>query len=338
MRCYVRQPKSTQSVQSFWETSTTLAEILWDQEKSSAGQDHLATRFLSACRDAFLVQLQSEPTRSRVGQTPSLIDLVLTSDEDIVCEIQTTAGLGKSDHAVLVIGFNFAAPQTTPPPRFNFAKADIDSIVIDLGRVEWGSELSGLNSDATWCKIRDSINSAVNVHVPKTKAGSRNRKKWMDRDTLVAVKKKHQLYRKWLESRSGQDYLYWRKSSNQAGKACRKAQRKLEKTIADNARNNPKGFWSYVKCKTSTRSGVADLKRGDGTKTSNNREKADILNALFESVFAVEPDGLLPDPPAATLREELVDFDFSVEKVWKLRFPNSTLPRRRARMISTHSY
>ncbi|XP_047740696.1 uncharacterized protein LOC125179243, partial [Hyalella azteca] len=155
-------------------------EILWDQEKSSAGQDHPATRFLSACRDAFLVQLQSEPTRSRVGQTPSLIDLVLTSDEDIVCEIQTTAGLGKSDHAVLVIGFNFAVPHISPPPRFNFAKADIVSIVTDLGRVEWGSELSGLNSDATWCKIRDSINSAVNVHVPKTKAGSHNRKKWMD--------------------------------------------------------------------------------------------------------------------------------------------------------------
>jgi hypothetical protein len=102
---------------------------------------------------------------------------VLTNDEDLVCEIQTTAGLGKSDHAVLVIGFNFAAPHTTPPPRFNYAKADIDSIVTDLGKVDWERELSGLNTDATWCKIRDSINSAVNVHVPKTKASSSNRKK-----------------------------------------------------------------------------------------------------------------------------------------------------------------
>ena len=42
------------------------------------------------------------PTRKREGQRPSLIDLVLVNDEEIISEIEHHSPLGKSDHDVLI--------------------------------------------------------------------------------------------------------------------------------------------------------------------------------------------------------------------------------------------
>ena len=68
------------------------------------------------------------------------------------------------------------------------------------------------------------------------------------------------------------------KARNQATKACRKAKRRLEETVASSAKKNQKAFWSYVKSKTSIKTGVGDLKRDDGSRTSSDQEKTELLN------------------------------------------------------------
>lgn len=144
------------------------------------------------------------------------------------------------------------------------------------------------------------------------------KKQWMDKTTLAAVRKKHKLFRLWTKSRDVMDYQNYIRANNEARKACRKAQRQLEQTVASNAKNNPKAFWSYVNSKTKTRSGVADLKKEDGTRASTDQEKADILNNFFQSVFTVENDSNIPDPPLYEYKETVTDFEISVEKVRNL--------------------
>ena len=113
---------------------------------------------------------------------------------------------------------------------------------------------------------------------PRTTKGRHQRNKWMDRGTLTSVRKKHQLFRKWQQTKDDLDYTAYIRARNKAAKDCRQAKKRLEKTVAADCKKNPKAFWSYVKSKTTVRSSIGDLKKEDGTRTSSDQEKAETLS------------------------------------------------------------
>ena len=58
--------------------------------------------------------------------------------------------------------------------------------------------------------------------------------------------------------------------------------------------DNSKDFWAYVRQKTKPQPGVSDLKDPQGHVVQDNKQKADLLNDFFASVFVQEPPGPLP--------------------------------------------
>ncbi len=64
--------------------------------------------------------------------------------------------------------------------------------------------------------------------------------------------------------------------------------------IAKEAKHNPKKFWKFIKSKTTTKTGIEDLKIKDGTGQERNitedQEKAEVLSKYFCSVFTQEPE------------------------------------------------
>jgi hypothetical protein len=48
-----------------------------------------------------LQQLILEPTRYRCGQRPSLLDLLLCNENNLIYDISLTSPIGKSDHVVI---------------------------------------------------------------------------------------------------------------------------------------------------------------------------------------------------------------------------------------------
>lgn len=291
-------------------------EIDWPNGRANTLPGHPAYKFLSTCKNVFLIQNQTEPTRYRDGQEPSLLDLVLTNRDDIINEISTVAGLGKSDHVMLIININWTCKQSKSE-LLNYSKADFDSIIKFLDETDWDKELKGLDTNEIWLKIKERINLCVDEYVPIRQVNQRN-KKWMDKGTLETVRKKHRLWRLWKRTRKTADRQKYLRANNQANKACKKAQKRLEKAVAEKAKTDPKAFWSYVSNKTKTRSGIADLKKPDGTRTTTDQEKADILNSFFQSVFTKEDNDDLPDPPAYIFEDKLAHFDIPEEKVKKL--------------------
>ena len=278
-----------------------------------------AKQFYKATKDAFLIQHQRHKTRIRKGQKPTCDDLFFTNRDDILKEITITGALGKSDHATLIARLDISLPITKPAQeKFNFHKADYSGMKTFLGGKNWKEEMSGMNVNQAWEFFTKTLDEAKLNFVPKTKAGGIKKKKWLDGGTLNCVRAKHKLYRKWLKTGNTNDYNEYARARNKAAKTCRKAKMKLEATIAEQAKSNPKSFWSYVKAKTSTRTGIADLKLQNGSTAKTDKEKADALNDFFSSVFTEEPEGDMPPPLEFEIPFDLEQIDITEESVEKI--------------------
>ena len=293
-------------------------EIDWNLQISRTRPDHASAQFLKTCKDSYLSQHQTEPTRYRTGQSANLLDLVLTNNDELIDEIKTQAGLGKSDHCSLVITLSCAKCEKTQNPRPNFRKADYEAINKDLGDIDWTTDLDKLDVNEAWNYFRETIDNVVDKHVPKRKSSKKQSKPFMTKELLETVRKKHRTFRKAKTHNCKENEQERNRARNKANRECKKARRNLEKTVASQSKNNPKPFWSYATSKLKTRTGIADLIKPDGTKTSTDQDKAEVLNTFFQSVFTVEPEGELPQPPDYSFHEELKDFDISVDKVKKM--------------------
>ena len=55
---------------------------------------------------------------------------------------------------------------------------------------------------------------------------------------------------------------------------------------------NPKSFWKFVRSKTTTRTGIGNLKDENDNTVTNDKDKAEIFKAYFSSVFTIENDNI----------------------------------------------
>ena len=65
-----------------------------------------------------------------------------------------------------------------------------------------------------------------------------------------AVKKKHRAWNTYIHTLDQTDYRAYCRIRNKCTKITRKAKRKFEKNVASDMKDNPKGFWGYIKQKT----------------------------------------------------------------------------------------
>jgi len=131
---------------------------------------------------------------------------------------------------------------------------------------------------------------AMDTYVPhKTFTSRQTRKKplWMNERAFSKIRKKRATFNRYKETREGKDYLECTKARNAAKNEIRKAVRDYEKEIARKAKANPKAFYQYVNSKTKSQTRIAELKSDDGHVLTTNRDKAELFNRFFSSVFMV---------------------------------------------------
>ena len=140
------------------------------------------------------------------------------------------------------------------------------------------------------------------------------------------LQEKHTQYRKlqdrvqnrsrYSSSEVDAQHLRYARARNHARWACRKAVSTFERHIASGTKKCPKAFWSYVKSKTTVHESVANLTKQDGSTITSNREKADVLQDAFTSVFTQENMEDMPTPPEIDFDTPLTDFEISSEEVY----------------------
>ena len=112
-------------------------EIDWENEYAPPDKEN-QRHFIKSLQDCYLFQHVSEPTRYRQDENPNLLDLVLSGEEGMVCDLDYLPPLGESDH--VCIRFNVKCTQSTEIPetkKRNIFKANYAGMVEKLSHYDW---------------------------------------------------------------------------------------------------------------------------------------------------------------------------------------------------------
>ena len=177
-------------------------DINWDTVESVKHSEHTSQRFIDAVRDSFLHQHVTQPTRYRHEQNPSTLDLVLTSEENMINHINNLPGLGLSDHVSIFFELNvYIAKPEQSEPKFCYHKGDYTSKNNYLMGIHWVTALQGKTVEDIWKYLSTELKSAMDAHTPKScPSKDRKRKIWMNRAAMAKQKKVHgleMLHRNW---------------------------------------------------------------------------------------------------------------------------------------------
>ena len=264
-----------------------------------------------------ITQFITSPTHHRCTQTPSLIDLVLSNDAHTVCNISHFPPFGLSHHSVLCFSTDFSphVVESAPILKYQIDKGDYIGMrsYMSKSKEQWDNELMNTNVDSCWEIIDCQVNTAKDMFIPKKMYKNNTVKRpFTAPPTLIErvrlKRKAFKYYKKFPTTRNYNMYVRYR---NQVKWECRKAKRLREHKLAKDAKSNPKAFFQYVKSKTKQVESISNLVKADGTLTENDKEKAEVLNEFFGSVFTSED---VSNVPVFIHSNENILSDFSVRE------------------------
>ena len=265
--------------------------IEWSTRTTINKRDH---EFIETIRDAYLFQHINTPTRHRHNQNSNILDLILSNNEMAITDIKIESPLGKSDHATIKFSVNCNLDiKDNVINKFSFQKGNYERMKEELS-LDWDRLFEDKNVDEAWSIFEDKIVESMEKNIPTYTINHSKKKKIsktpLTENMLKAIRKKHRMWQRYLETKDGQKYQEYCRARNKIRALTRGARSIYEKKIANDCKKNPKMFWNYVKNNLNSKSNIPDLDMPDGEKTTNNKQKADTLLDFFTSVFNTEED------------------------------------------------
>ena len=188
-------------------------------------------KFLKVLQELHLHQHVCNPTRYREGHEPSLLDLVITTEEGMVTFLEHNPGLGESDHECLNFGLSCSKDEIEREPQPNYYKADYETIKKRLDKVNWTSLLRGDFNQMyrTFLKI---MQKAIEGCIPRKSRRSRKKNIYMTRDTLKLKNLKAKLWKRYKSTKTYYDRERYREVKNQLRSTTRHLRKRFESNLA----------------------------------------------------------------------------------------------------------
>ena len=291
-----------------------------DKQDKKVTKKRKDKEFLDKFHENFLHQFVKTPTHRRGNQTPTLIDLIIANDQDLVRNLYHCAPLGLSHHDTiyLVINCKTQAHINIEKKKLLLNKGDYNGMRELLRSTEWEKNLDGKNVDECWAFIENEINTATELFVPKLKINTNKPKhRFSAPDTLInKIKIKRVAYKYYKKFPTASNYEKYAESRAEVNRGTKAAQLEREKRVARDAKENPKAFFSYISSKVKPRNPVGNLLTPEGRVTETDEEKARELNTFFSSVFTKEDISETCDF-SASFENPLNDVEISVEDMKK---------------------
>jgi len=155
-------------------------DINFDEYTAGRNEKSTSFKFFKWTQDTFLEQHIKFNTRYRIGQSPSLLNLVFTDMEEMIKGVHELAPVGASDHVgiiwILIIENN--TDNRTGKTR-DYWNGDYSGLNDFWKHVDWDKELGQGTIHDAWNKLKSIYFEAVNKFVPE-RQHKRMRKKLPD--------------------------------------------------------------------------------------------------------------------------------------------------------------
>ena len=215
----------------------------------------------------------------------NVLDLILSSDDDLVTNVQMEGRLGMSDHEMIVATIAIE-PIRTLECKYarDFRKANYVEMRGHMARVDWADKYGESDVEECWSVFKELIAQITDNFVPLKRKRNNNTPPWMDKEVRNAIKEKKRAWDKWKRTRADDDKNVYKKWEKKVKKMVHNKKNSLERQVARECKDDPKRFYSFVNSTRKSRSSVGPLKR-KGELVVDSREQAEVFNAHYSSVF-----------------------------------------------------
>ena len=243
--------------------------------------------FVDSIEDSFLTQHVRDGTCNG-----AVLDLVITSEPDMIDKVTVMGNLGNSDHNMLEWEVHLTPVLSSlfNCPGLNYAQADFPAIRQALSQTDWSRVLQGDANDK-WRAFHNVLKSLETQFVPKKKASKHKKKApWMSYKAVRFIARKHKLFKKYKSVK----HPAYMKAARAAAVEIRRSKRSFEKKLAMNIDTDRKSFYAYVRSRSRSRHVVGPLVDDQGDVINSSQDLTEKFNTYFSSVFTVENLSNLP--------------------------------------------
>ena len=159
-------------------------------------------QFLDLVQNCFLVQHVDKPTRGN-----NILDLVLSSNENMVENLTVKEPFGTSDHNVVLFhAITKTELQQWRSVYYDYRKGNYEGMKGYLSDTNWDDVLGKPTVDETWVSFKGVIEEAIDKFVPKRECSVKTRKPmWWSRRIEKIRKKKFHLWKRYTETQQYED-------------------------------------------------------------------------------------------------------------------------------------
>ena len=265
-------------------------QVDWES-LTAAGE---GTRLLDFSNDNYLVQAVREPTRGN-----NILDLIFSSDDDLVKEVTVGECLGRSDHNIVFCRIMLPTQplRQTRELKLNLRQANYPRLREQLENLPLVREGP---IEEMWNTFKTGFNDIQSNCIPLKRVADRNMKrnpKWFTGEIKRAIIDRKRAYNLVKTHSTPARVGVLTELRRKVKRLVRVAKRDEEYRVADACQSNPKEFFAYVNSRKPIRSTIGPLVTDQGSLISSDLEIAEELNRFFTSVFTNEDTSISPIPP-----------------------------------------
>ena len=224
------------------------SEINWeDFSTTEQNVGSLSFKLIETVRDCFLHQVIVENTRARGTNDPSLLDLVLCYDNMLINHLEYHSPLGKSDHSVICFNYQVKCVKCTYKLKKTFYdKGNYKEIMEEyLSEIDWKHLFVGKDVPVQqmWDLLVETLKECETRFIPNKIVEINGDAKYKETFNITIrenIKKKHNLWKRYMETRSPVVYGKYCRMRNKVKNMIKYTRKQKEKQISGNIKNNPK--------------------------------------------------------------------------------------------------